>query len=333
MADIEIRKAERYKAKLRLALAGPSGAGKTMSSLKLAKSIAGPNGKVCIIDTERGSGDLYANLFDYDIIQLSPPFKVETYTDAITAAEKAGYEVIIIDSLTHAWSDEGGLLDQADKMQAAGKNRFTLWADLTPQHRSLVNAMLNSPKHIIATIRSKQEYGMEKDEKTGKQTVKKLGMAPIQRDGMEYEFTVFMDIDQNHSASASKDRTNMFKNEFFVIDEKVGERLLGWLNEGKDRPDPDVVAAERRAKQAIITTKQKIMELCKRLGFITLATDSEGVKADITKFIKSITRDDYTSDLPIEQLAVIRDHLSLTVDDRGRTPAAQNELIPAENLI
>lgn len=230
---IEIRKAERKKAKLRLGLAGPSGAGKTMSALKMAH---GMGGKICMIDTERGSGDLYSDLFDYDIITLEQPFKPEKYVEAIQAAESAGYDIIIIDSLSHAWSDEGGLLDQADKLSKQSGNRFTVWADLTPQHRKLVNGMLNSTKHIIATVRSKQDYALEEyTDKNGSKRSKpvKLGMAPVQREGMEYEFTVFLDIDIAHNATASKDRTNSFKDEIFVIDESVGQRLMAWLNSGK----------------------------------------------------------------------------------------------------
>ncbi len=229
MSKIQIRKAQRTKAKLRLAIAGPSGSGKTMGSLKLAKGLGG---KVCLIDTERGSGDLYANLYEYDVITLEPPFKPDILIEALNAAEAAGYDVIIVDSLSHFWADEGGLLDQADKMESAGKNRFTLWAEITPQHRRLVNALLNSPKHIVATMRSKQSYEMEKDEKTGKNTVKKMGLAPVQREGMEYEFTVFFDVDSTHNAKASKDRTNMFGNEYFRIDESIGKRISTWLNDG-----------------------------------------------------------------------------------------------------
>jgi hypothetical protein len=235
---IEIRKAERVKSKLRLGLAGPSGSGKTMSALKVAKGIGGP---VCLIDTERGSGDLYANLYDYSVITLEPPFKPDILIEAIHAAEKAGFNVIIIDSLSHFWSDEGGILDQADKMQNSGKNRFTLWADLTPQHRRLVNALLNSPKHIIGTMRSKQEYAMETDDK-GKASVKKLGLAPVQREGMEYEFTVFFDISQDHYAKTTKDRTNMFGNEVFIMDEQTGARLAKWLEEGRE----DIGALKRQ---------------------------------------------------------------------------------------
>jgi hypothetical protein len=230
MAQIEIRKAERVKSKLRLAIAGPSGSGKTMGSLKLAKGIGQ---KILLIDTERGSGDLYADLFEYDIITLEPPFKPDALIEALRAGEAADYDVIVVDSLSHFWADEGGLLDQADKLEASGKNRFTLWADITPQHRRLVNALLNSPKHIVATMRSKQAYEMERDEKTGKSSVKKMGLAPVQREGMEYEFTVFFDVDSNHHAKASKDRTAMFNNEVFMIDESIGQRISKWLNTGR----------------------------------------------------------------------------------------------------
>lgn len=238
---IEIRKAERVKSKLRLGLAGPAGSGKTMSALKVAKGLGGP---VCLIDTERGSGDLYANLYDYSVITLEPPFKPDILVEAIHAAEKAGFNVIIIDSLSHFWSDEGGLLDQVDKASKTAGSSYTAWKDVTPQHRRLVNAMLNSPKHIIGTMRSKQAYELETyTDKNGqtKQKPVKLGMAPVQREGMEYEFTVFFDINQEHYAKATKDRTDMFKDEVFLCDETTGQRLVKWLNEGKE----DVNALKR----------------------------------------------------------------------------------------
>lgn len=235
MAQIQIRKAQRSQSKLRIGLAGPSGSGKTMSSLKLARGIAGPSGRILMIDTERGSGDLYSHITDYDIITLEAPFAPKNYIDAIEAGEDAGYDVIIIDSLSHAWADEGGLLDQADKLSKSS-NRFSVWQDLTPQHRKLVGALLNSDAHIIGTVRSKQDYALEEytDAKgSKKQRPVKMGLAPVQREGMEYEFTVFIDIEQNHIAHTSKDRTDLFKDEVFVIDEKTGERLMGWLKEAK----------------------------------------------------------------------------------------------------
>ena len=223
-----IRKAERKKAKLRLGIAAPSGAGKTYSALLMA---FGLGGKVGLIDTEHGSGDLYAHLGDYDIIGIEAPYTVAKYTAAIKEFEEAGYSTIIIDSLTHAWSGDGGLLDKQGKIADRGTNSFAAWRTITPEHNALVDAMLKSPCHIIATMRSKQEYVQEKDDK-GKSTVRKVGMAPVQREGMEYEFTVMLDIDMGHIASASKDRTSLFDGQFFKIDQGTGARLLEWLETG-----------------------------------------------------------------------------------------------------
>lgn len=226
---MEIRKAERKKAKLRLGIAAPSGAGKTYSALLLA---FGLGGKIGLIDTEHGSGDLYAHLGDYDIIGIEAPYTVSKYLQAIKAFEQAGYSTIIIDSLSHAWAGDGGLLDKQGKIADSGKaNGFAAWRTITPEHNALVEAMLRSSCHIIATMRAKQEYVLEMNDK-GKQTPKKVGLAPVQREGMEYEFTVMLDVDMNHVASASKDRTGLFDGQHFKITEDTGKTLLGWLDAG-----------------------------------------------------------------------------------------------------
>lgn len=237
--DMEIRKAERRKAKLRLGIAAPSGAGKTYSALQLAFGIGG---KVGLIDTEHGSGDLYAHLGEYDIIGIEAPYTVAKYTQALKAFEEAGYNVIIIDSLSHAWAGDGGLLDKQGKMADRGTNSFAAWRTITPEHNALVDSMLRSPAHIIATMRAKQEYVLELNDK-GKQTPKKVGMAPVQREGMEYEFTVMLDVDMHHIASASKDRTSLFDGQFFKIDQDTGRTLLAWLETGSDMPSTEEVMA------------------------------------------------------------------------------------------
>jgi len=254
MSNIQFkpRKAQRKQAKLRIGFAAPSGAGKTYSALLVARGIASSWDKICIIDTEHGSAELYSDLGDYNVITLTAKigFQPDNYVAAIQAAEEDGMEVIIIDSLSHAWNEEGGILDQADKSTSGGGNRFTVWADLTPQHRRLVNAMLQSGCHIIGTMRSKQEYAMEKDEKTGKSSVKKLGMAPVQRDGMEYEFTTFFDIDVNHHAIASKDRTGLFASKpRFKITQETGETFKNWNTSGA----VDYTAVKKRIQNAVNT--------------------------------------------------------------------------------
>jgi hypothetical protein len=224
-----IRKAQRSKSKLRLGISAPSGAGKTYSSLLLAFGIGG---KIGVVDTERGSADLYSHLGDYDVIDISAPFTIPKYLNAIKAFEDENYDVIIIDSLSHAWAGDGGLLDKQGKIADSGKgNSYTAWRSITPEHNSLVEAILQSKAHIIATMRAKTEYVVEQGS-NGKSQPKKIGLAPIQRDGMEYEFTVFLDIDANHIANSTKDRTSLLDGKYFKITKETGKELSDWLNSG-----------------------------------------------------------------------------------------------------
>lgn len=230
----QIRRAQRRKAKLRLALIGPTGSGKTYSALRLA---FGMGGKVGVVDTENGSADLYADLGEYDVITLEAPYTVAKYREAITAFEQAGYNTIIVDSLSHAWSGEGGLLDKSNQIQKRnpGANSFAAWREITPEHNKLVEELLNSPCHIIATMRAKTEYVLEVNEK-GKQVPRKIGLSPVQRDGVEYEFSLVMDVDQDHKASASKDRTSQLNGWYDQITEDTGRKLMAWLDNGVDAP-------------------------------------------------------------------------------------------------
>lgn len=217
-------KAERKKGKLRLAIAGPAGSGKTYSALLIA---LGLGGRIAMIDTERGSGELYVHLGEYDACTIHPPFEPRKYVEAIRAAEDLGYETIIIDSLSHAWIGQGGLMDVHGHIADKTGNSWSAWRQVTPKHNELVDAMLQSKCHIVATLRSKMEYAQV--EENGKKQVKKLGMSPIQRDGMEYEFTVFIDLDQQHTATTTKDRTTLFDGHSFVPTVETGRTLLAWL--------------------------------------------------------------------------------------------------------
>jgi len=221
-------KAVRKSAKLRVGLCGTAGAGKTWDALQIAFGIGGP---IAVIDTENASAELYAHLGEYDVCVLSAPFTAQKYTDAIHAAERAGYNVIILDSITHAWSGEGGLLDIKDNIAKSSKsgNSFTAWKDVTPLHRGFVEAMLQSPCHIIATMRSKTEYVIDTDDR-GWSFPRKIGMAPIQREGMDYEFTLVFDIEASHIATASKDRTSLFTGKSFMPSAETGRLLKEWLD-------------------------------------------------------------------------------------------------------
>ena len=226
------RKAQRTNAKLRLALTGTAGAGKTYSALLIAKGLGG---KIAMIDTENGSGDLYSDLCEYDICSLAAPYDPRKYIQLIHEAEQSGYDTVIIDSLSHAWSGQGGLLDLQAKLAEAKYrgNSYAAWRDITPLHNAFVDTLLASPCHIIATMRSKTDYIQAENER-GRTEIRKVGLAPVQREGMDYEFTTVFDISANHTAVVSKDRTGVFGDIPFVINGHTGEMFRDWLNAGAE---------------------------------------------------------------------------------------------------
>ena len=238
MKAFEIHRATKCRAKLRLGMSGPAGSGKTYSALLIAHGLGGQSGSIGLIDTEHGSGDLYADLLPegYDVLQLTPPYTPARYIEAIHALEDAGVQTIIVDSLSHAWTGEGGSLDRHGKIADRSGNSWQAWRQVTPEHNALVEAMLQSPCHVIATMRAKTEYVQEKDERTGRQVVRKIGLAPVMRDGIEYEFTVFMELDSQHLAHVDKDRTRLFDGMILRPDEQMGRELLAWLDCGAQEP-------------------------------------------------------------------------------------------------
>jgi len=219
---------------LRLCLAGPAGSGKTYSALAIASGIA-PEGKVAVLDTEHGTASKYADRFRFDTLKLRS-FEPERYIEAIKAAQEYGYDVLIIDSLSHAWAGKGGILEFVDQRKRRATNKWTEpWGEATPRHQALIEAILETPIHIIATMRSKMEY-MQTEEKK----VVKVGMAPVQRDGMEYEFDIIGELDQDNILTVSKSR-------YFGLSEgqevpkpsrSFGEELAKWLDGDKPAPIP-----------------------------------------------------------------------------------------------
>lgn len=229
---MQFQKAQRRKAKLRLGITGPSGAGKTWGALKVAKGLGG---SIAVIDTERGSASLYTHLVDFDVLELNPPYTPERFIEAIRAAEAAGYDTVIVDSITHEWSGVGGCLELVDQIAAAKfrGNSWSAWNEITPRHRALLDAILRSPAHIIVTMRSKTETAQT--EENGRKKVVKLGMKAEQRDGFEYEMTTVLDLThEQHYALASKDRTGLFAGDPKPLSEATGVMLRDWLESGAE---------------------------------------------------------------------------------------------------
>lgn len=229
------KKAEKTQAKLRMALIGPAGSGKTYTALKVAQGLGE---RVAVIDTERGSASKYADLFGFDVLELES-FEPENYIAAIAAAEEAGYDVVVVDSLSHAWSGRGGILEFVDREAAKSprSNSFGVWRHATPKHNRLVDAMLGSRIHVIATMRSKMEY-VQAQGADGKTEIRKVGMQPVQRDGLEYEFDVVGDLDDRNTLSITKSRCIELAGQ---VIEKPGAdlaaTLAAWLGTGAPAPE------------------------------------------------------------------------------------------------
>ena len=225
---LELKKAQRKKVKLRLNISAPSGAGKTYSSLLMAKGLCGDWSKIAVIDTENGSSSLYSDLGEFSVIDLVAPYTPEKYTQALKICEDAGMEVVIIDSTTHEWAcliEENELLAQS-KFRG---NIWSAWSQTTPRHDRFIQSILQSNVHVITCTRSKMETIMTDDKK-----VKKVGMKDVQREGWEYELTISLNIDRDtHRAIASKDRTNLFENvNPFIITEETGKQIANWCDSG-----------------------------------------------------------------------------------------------------
>lgn len=278
---LQLKKAKRSNVYLKMGIASPSGGGKTAGALLIAYGMLKekyPNlsdaeiwQKTAIVDSENGSGELYVNhnigryhIGEYNAITLEPPFEAGIYIEAIRLCEKNGIEVCIIDSASHLWTGQGGLLEQQANIARKGGNSYTAWRDVTPEHSRFVDAMLQCNMHIIATMRSKVEHVQEKDEK-GKITVRKIGLRPIQREGMEYEFTLFLDIDETHHVTVSKDRTSIFDNKSpMVITPDVGSKLMTWAMSGTDEAVQVIDSVELKpadAEDGIRRNKARIKEL------------------------------------------------------------------------
>lgn len=226
---IQLKKATRKQVKLRLGLSAVSGGGKTYSALLLAYGMTNDWSKIAVIDTENGSASLYSHLGDFNSIDLEAPFSPERYIEAIKICENAGMEVIIIDSITHEWEGKGGCLELQNQLGG----RYQDWAKITPRHDAFINSLLQSKCHIISSVRRKQDYEMTKDS-SGKTKVEKAGLKEITRDGFEYELTLNFNLEINHHATASKDRTGLFMDKpSFVIDSDTGRKLMEWCNSGE----------------------------------------------------------------------------------------------------
>lgn len=277
-----IRRAVKGKQKLRLGLIGPTGSGKTWTALEFARElVAGTDLRVGVIDTERESSELYADRFDFDVIQLTESHNPQEYIDALKAyADTGEYGCVVVDSLSHAWMGRDGALEMVDKAGARSRsgNKYIAWGSVTPLQNQMVDALLAAPYHLIVTLRAKMEYVQEKDEK-GNTTVRKIGLQPVQRDGMEYEFTVVCDIDTDHRLVVGKTRCSLVDGK--VLDKpgaSFARTLRTWIESGVDKPPAPPKAPEPEPEGDVEVPTFDQLQLIEKLQKSHVFNDGERAK-------------------------------------------------------
>ncbi|GAB3164182.1 AAA family ATPase [Telluribacter humicola] len=222
---MQLQPAQRKNVKIKLGIQGPSGSGKTMSALLLAVGLTQDWTQVAVIDTENHSAELYAHLGTYFVLPLTPPYTPERYIEAIQVCVRGGIKCIVLDGISSEWET---ILDAHSQLTG---NSYTNWSKFTPRHQHFLNALLQTDVHIICTLRSKQDYILV--EKNGKQVPEKVGMKPIQRDGIDYELTLVFELTMKNHAVATKDRTGLFTGQpEFIITSDTGKLILDWCNQG-----------------------------------------------------------------------------------------------------
>ena len=231
------QRATTLPAKLRMALVGPSGSGKTYTALRIGTALAR---RIALIDTERASARRYARYFNFDVEELFT-FHPETYRDRIENAGRSGYDLVIVDSLSHAWAGREGALDLLDRAgaRAGSADRFSRWREVTPLLNDLMDTIFSAPCHVIVTMRSKTEYVVENSD-TAAARVKRVGLAPVQREGVEYEFDIVGDLDTDNTMTITKSRcTALHRSVFTQPGDQVADILLGWLRTSAPPGDED----------------------------------------------------------------------------------------------
>lgn len=269
--------ATKYESKARIALMGPAKSGKSMSALLIARGLAGPAGRIAACDSEHGSLSKYSDVTPFDVDELTD-FSPTEYIRCIREAEAARYDVLILDSLSHAWAGKGGILQQVDQASASAKgaeNKFTAWRDPSKLHTELIDAIHSARLHIIATLRAKMAYVLEPDDR-GKMKPRKVGLQPIQREELEYEFDFVGTLDSDHVMHIGESRMGFGFTHVTKPDVDFGRAILGWLS-GEKQPlvgrIGDMVGVDLRTASAAAIGRY--VAACKQLG-----DGKQGPKAD-----------------------------------------------------
>lgn len=284
------RTATKEQRKARIFLSGPSNAGKTKTSLKWARVLAGPAGTIVLVDTENDAALDYADdpeVGEWQHVPLPAPYTVERYQAAIAGAMTVNPDVLIVDSSSHAWAGKGGLLGEVDAYAKRNKgDSFGAWRDVTPRHQDFVEGLMALPTHLIVTARAKQDYQLE--QRNGKWQPVKLGLAPIQREGLDYEFSLVGEMDADHHLRITKHRVDALDGyEEDRPGPHVAQVLLDWLGQGRSAGEVveqlygEVMDATTTAELVALREKAR----AKAVGAVPVADPDSGDKVPLDQLI------------------------------------------------
>ena len=248
---LQLQKAKRIQAKIKIAIGGASGSGKTLSALLLAYGLVKAShpewadtqvwDHIACIDTENKSSSLYVGkqvgptlIGEYNVINMEPPYEEQSLIDAIGVCQQAGIECTIIDSTSAFWVDA---LETQGKIAERTKSNFSSWKPVKADQNKMMQAILQCDMHIIANYRAKMEYTQDVND-AGKKVVRQLGMGIIAEGTNIYEYTLVFMLDADHVANATKDRTGIFDGQFFTITADTGRKIYQWISEGEVAPPP-----------------------------------------------------------------------------------------------
>jgi hypothetical protein len=318
------QKAEKKRAKARLAIDGPSGSGKTWTALAEARVLAdAEGGRIAVIDSELGSASLYADVYDFDALEIVAPFHPDKYVKALAQAAQAGYPVVVLDSLTHAWAGSGGVLEIVDQAAARfGNNKQRAWSVGTPLWQGLIDAMLQYPGHVIATMRTKTRYVEDTDDRGKVTGYRKVGVDPVAREGIEYEFTICGNLSMQHAFEVTKSRCHLIPPGTVVgePDGDIARRTLDWLNSGA----VDVTERARALMAAAGDRKAEFLEWLKAQGL------GKGDLANEENHAKALAEAQRLGTLPPPEPAPAAEPTPAEKSKPARKQAARKQAAPAE---
>lgn len=346
MTGLAFRKAERRARRASMSIAGPTGSGKTLAALAWAWHVAGGK-RFAVVDTENESAALYADhplllqicgpTFGFDSLDIRPPYLTAKYQEALELAIQEGYPALVIDSLSHQWDGDGGILQRKEQADTVpGSNHWTNWAPFTKEYNAFRDALLNCPIHLVACMRSKMAY--QQTQEGSKKKVEKLGLQPIQRDGLEYEFTLAFDVGMDHRADTSKDRTGRFAGERWdLLEPAVIRRYVEWLDSSAEplATPADIRRLKLAARDAGVETAEQYRALLRgSIGKEEPDTLPEVEQAiGLAKRVRDLGLD---FDAALDQVAspdgTVRERVQRTLDanPQAPAPAGQPSLLPEE---